>query len=302
MNQITIKNDDIRLEVLDYGAIIQKILVKDKKGTPTNVVVGLEDPMAYLEDDVFLGACVGRYAGRISNQGFVLNNKTYSLYTEQGVHLHGGKEGFGKKYWKVLEEHHGPDPYVKLGYKSPHLEEGYPGNLNATVTYKLVGPALHIIHVAQTDEPTVVNLTNHSYFHLDTSDQLGHHRLRLNLSHRLEIQDNMIPTGQRLPVAHSDYDFMSEKNITQGCLDMPFIIRDLGREVARIYSTLSGILMKVTTNQPAMVVYTPPHFAAICFEAQNYPDAPNQPLFPSSILNPGETYYNHTVFEFGFVN
>lgn len=302
MNQITIKNDDVGLVVLDYGAIIQKIWVKDKKGTPTNVVVGLEDPLEYLEDSIFLGACVGRYAGRISNQGFTLNNKTYPLYTEQGVHLHGGKQGFGKKYWTILEEHHGQNPYVKLGYLSSHLEEGYPGNLNATVTYQLVGPALHVTHTARTDESTVVNLTNHSYFRMDTSGQLDHHRLQLNLSHRLEMRDDMIPTGRLLSVAQTDYDFKLEKPITQGCLDTPFVIGDSGKEVAQIHSVQSGIRMKVTTDQPAMVVYTPPHFAAVCFEAQNYPDAPNQPHFPSSLLNPRETYYNHTVFEFGFVN
>ncbi len=139
MEQVTIKNDFISLSVLDYGAIIQKLLVKDKEGKELNLVVGLEHPESYLDDPKCLGACVGRYAGRISNGGFQIEGNTYNLYTKNGVHLHGGKQGFAQKYWKFETVDNSEHPWVKLRYKSSHMEEGYPGNLIASVTYKLIG-------------------------------------------------------------------------------------------------------------------------------------------------------------------
>ncbi|NNK76169.1 MAG: galactose mutarotase, partial [Maribacter sp.] len=126
MKQVTISNPFITLIVLDYGAIIQKLLVKDNEGRYTNVVVGYDYPSKYHSDTISLGACVGRYAGRISKGGFTLDRKNYSLYTEGGIHLHGGKEGFGKKNWTIEGVKHGDEPFVRLSYLSKHLEEGYP--------------------------------------------------------------------------------------------------------------------------------------------------------------------------------
>ncbi|MGB5819886.1 MAG: aldose epimerase family protein [Saonia sp.] len=302
MKQITIKNDFISLTVLDYGAIIQKLQVKDKYGNTRNVVVGYENPLEYINDGFSLGACIGRYAGRISKESIILKGKTYPIYAENGIHLHGGKEGFGKKYWTFIEKSPDKYPFVELSYLSPDMEEGYPGNLKATVTYKLLDNALHITHKAITDKTTVVNLTNHSYFQLDDADTVDHYKLYVNSSQRLEICKDLIPTGKHIPVLNSDYDFLSDRRISKISLDTPYIIDDNTKEAAKVYSDITGIHMQVTTNQPAMVLYTPKSFPAICFETQNYPDAPNKPHFPSSILHPGETYYNHSVFEFGFVN
>ena len=298
MKQVTISTPFITLIILDYGAIIQKLLIKDKEGKSKNVVVGFDVPNDYLSDDNFLGACIGRYAGRISNGGFDLDRQRYDVYTQKGVHLHGGKEGFGKKYWKIEEVYQGSEPYVTLSYQSKHLEEGYPGNLKAAVTYKLVNNALMITHQATTDRATVVNLTNHSYFRLDNSSSISNYNLKLNCSHMVEMLANKLPTGKIAKVANTSFDFLQEKKVDSTRIDNCFSVDAEKEIVARVSSEKSGIAMEVSTNQPSLVVYTPPNFPAICFETQNYPDAPNQKDFPNSILRPGEHYENESTFIF----
>ena len=147
-----------------------------------------------------MGACVGRYAGRISKGGFELDGKTYPLHTKDGIHLHGGKEGFAYKYWIIEEVGHGDEPFVRLSYTSEHLEEGYPGNLKAVVTYKISNNELHIIHEATSDMSTVVNLTNHSYFKLDKENGIGHYALQMNCPQFVETHENLLPSGRTLPV------------------------------------------------------------------------------------------------------
>ncbi len=301
MKQVTISNPFITLIVLDYGAIIQKLLVKDNEGIYTNVVVGFDYPSKYPSDTASLGACVGRYAGRISNGGFTLDRKNYSLHTEGGIHLHGGKEGFGKKYWTIEEVNHGDEPFVRLSYLSKHLEEGYPGNLKATVTYKIRNNELHIIHEATTDLTTVVNLTNHSYFKLDDENIIDHYYLKLNCPEVVETKKNLLPTGKLIPVTGTKYDFLSEQQIGLTRLDTPFATDDHSSFAAMVSSKKAGISMEVSTNQRGMVVYTPISFPAICFETQNFPDAPNHEHFPTSVLRPGETYRNASVFKFDLV-
>jgi aldose 1-epimerase len=299
LKQITIKNEYISLTVLEFGAIIQKMLVKDKYGKEHNVVVGHEKPEAYLSDEHALGACIGRYAGRISEGGFNLGDEFYSLQQENGVHLHGGKEGFGKRYWTLIEEYRGNNPFIKLTYKSEHLEEGYPGNLEAFVTYKLANNTLQILHEGQTDKTTVVNLTNHSYFKLDDETSIDHYNLELKSEGFLEVDEQLLPTGSIKEVLNTQNNFLTSKKIGQVRLDTPFVFKPHCNNAAIVSSHVSGIVMKVTTNQPSIVIYTPTSFPAICFETQNYPDAPNQSNFPSSILRPGELYRNESTFEFG---
>jgi aldose 1-epimerase len=301
LKQITLQNPFITLIVLNYGAIIQKLMVKDKDGKLTNVVVGLEFPSDYQYDNKYLGACTGRYAGRISKGGFELDRASYPLFHKNGVHLHGGKRGFGKKIWTIETIDHGEEPFVKLSYLSEHLEEGYPGNLKATVTYKLMNNELHIIHEATTDRSTVVNLTNHSYFCLDDAPTIDNHLLQLNCSQYVETDDDLLPTGRVSSVTASSYDFLEEKQIGTTRLDTPMVNNSISEVVAALSSEKSGISMKVTTNQPAVVVYTPTDFPAICFETQNYPDAPNQKNFPNSVLRPGEVYKNHSKFVFDLI-
>lgn len=300
MKQVTIKNNFISLTVLDYGAIIQEILVRDKTDKVNNVVVGFENPREYLEDTIFLGACVGRFAGRISGS-FRLNGKRYELYHNNGIHLHGGKEGFGKKYWNIETVDYGKNPSITLSYVSPAMEEGYPGELRVTVFYQLIGNALHITHSATTDHTTVINLTNHSYFQLDNEPQIDHYLLQLKSSGILETRDNLLPTGSIIPVENTVYDFFKEKRIATVSLDTPYVLESNNGIAGSVYSPISGISMQVRTNQPAIVVYRPKEFAAVCFETQNYPDAPNYSHFPSSVLHPGETYCNKANFKFDLV-
>lgn len=300
MKQVTIKNNFISLTVLDYGAVIQEILVRDRTDKVNNVVVGFENPREYLEDTIFLGACVGRFAGRISGS-FRLNGKRYELYHNNGIHLHGGKEGFGKKYWNIETVDHGKNPSITLSYVSPAMEEGYPGELRVTVFYQLIGNALHITHSATTDHTTVINLTNHSYFQLDNEPQIDHYLLQLKSSGILETRDNLLPTGSIIPVENTVYDFFKEKRIATVSLDTPYVLESNNGIAGSVYSPISGISMQVRTNQPAIVVYRPKEFAAVCFETQNYPDAPNYSHFPSSVLHPGETYCNKANFKFDLV-
>ena len=301
MKQITLSTPFITLMVLDYGAIIQKILVKDKDGNSRNVVVGFDFPNDYLTDDKFLGACIGRYAGRISNGGFEIDRERYDLYQQKGVHLHGGKVGFGRKYWKVEEIHRGRQPFVTLSYFSKHLEEGYPGNLKVSVTYTLINNALVITHQASTDLTTVVNLTNHSYFRLDDDSLINDYQLHLNCSKMVEMYASKLPTGQIISVANTPYDFLKPKNIGNTRIDTPFAIDDDKETIARVSSVKTGIAMEVSTNQKGLVVYTPNNFPAICFETQNFPDAPNHKQFPNSILKPGEFYKNESKFVFDLI-
>ncbi len=298
MKQVTINTPYITLIVLDYGAIIQKLLVKDKDGNSRNVVVGYDYPSLYPSDKAYLGACVGRYAGRISNAVFELDRETYPLFGEHGMHLHGGKEGFGKKYWKIEEVGRGKQPFVKLSYLSKHLEEGYPGNLEVNVTYRLIDNTLQITHEATTDRTTVINLTNHSYFRFDDAESVNHYELQLNCSKMVETYENLLPTGKIVLVKNTEFDFTNRKNIAGQPLDTPYVIDPDTDRAAKIYSKKSGISMQVKTNQPAVVVYTPPHFPGICFETQNYPDAPTHKNFPSSVLRPGDRYLNDSKFTF----
>lgn len=297
MKQVTIQNGNIILVVLDYGATLQKLMLKNSDGSFTNVVVGYEYPSQYLDDEKFLGACIGRYAGRIAKE-FVLDRETYPLYNENGIHLHGGKKGFGKKYWKFEKVHKGEEPYVKLSYLSPHLEEGYPGNLKTTVTYVLKQNTVRIIHEATTDRTTVVNLTNHSYFRLDNENSVSDYCLKLNCPQYLETKSNLLPTGRVLATKDSHFDFSTAKPIAKVNFDTPFVIDAKSTVAAECSSQKSGITLEVATNQPSMVVYTPQDFAAICFETQNVPDAPNHSHFPNCILRPKERYRNISEFRF----
>lgn len=299
MQQVTIKNDFLSLKALNYGARIQELLFRDKAGIWQNTVVGLDEPEAYLKDPMSLGACIGRFAGRISGGGFTLDEEFYPIYSEDGIHLHGGKEGFANKYWEVSEVHPGTDPYVKFTYISPHKEEGYPGNLKVTVTYQLHGSTLKIIHEAITDQHTIVNLTNHSYFKIDSAMEIAHYRLQLGSEQFLETHSNLLPTGGMSKVEGTDFDFREPKHIGNILMDTPFALHS--PFVSEVYSPLSGIRMRVKSNQPAVVVFTPPAFPGICFETQNFPDAPNIASFPSCTLKPGDKYLNKSEFAFDLV-
>jgi aldose 1-epimerase len=264
-----------------------------------DLVVGKDHPEAYLKDPFSMGACVGRYAGRLSGGGLHIEGKKYPLSNRDGITLHGGERGFGRRYWKIVSHDPcGQAPEVRLEYKSPHLEEGFPGNLKVLVTYRLVANSLIIRHEATTDRPTVVNLTNHSYFKIDGQPLISHYLLKLSAETRLETDARLLPTGRLLKVRDTGFDFQKEHPLGDTLLDTPFVLDESAECAARVYSPISGVSLRVYTNQPAVVVYTPEAFPSICLETQNYPDAPRYDHFPSSLLQPGEAYVNESQFVF----
>ena len=299
MEQVSINTQHLSLEVLDYGARIHRLRFRTGDSTWQDVVVGLEEPETYLQDPLSRGACIGRFAGRLSGGVLNIDGDSFPVYNQKGVTLHGGERGFGKRYWEIISvQGEASRQEIRLGYKSAHLEEGFPGNLQACVTYRLEENALVIRHEAQTDLPTFVNMTNHAYFKIDRHPLISHYRLQLAAPQYLETDSRLLPTGRMLEVRGTDFDFQKEKPIGDLKLDTPFALESTSAMAAQLYSKISGIRMSVYTNQPGVVIFTPEGSPSICFETQNFPDAPKFGHFPSALLRPQETYINESRFVF----
>lgn len=313
----TLKNrNGMELQVSNFGATILGLKVLNKNKTVTNVIVGLDQAIDYLtvpytDVPLFLGCSIGRYAGRISKGKFELEGKTYFLQNSNGVHLHGGN-GFDKKFWSLKSQ---TANTVVLTYVSQHLEEGYPGTLEVEVFFEITeNNCLIVSYSAITDEATPVNLTCHPYFNLDGENSILEHELWINSSKHLEVDEQLIPTGIILESKNTAFDYTNFSKINRtdfAGFDDTFIL-EKGHLKAKLNSSKTGITMNVYTNEPAIVIYTPKQFPelnfknqlgegafpAICFEPQNFPDAPNNDHFPNSILHPDEVYSNKMVFEF----
>ena len=311
----------MELHVSNFGATILSLKVPNKQGSFTDVVVGLSSPLDYLKDDYLnqnrcLGSSNGRYAGRISGDGYKIDGMFYALSQHKGEHLHGGFNGFDKKYWNFESVERNENPSITLSYLSKHLEEGHPGNLKVSVTYQLLeSNELIITYNAQTDEPTHVNLTNHSYFNLNGNGTICNHKLQIKSDRYLEVDfETTIPSGEILNSVNNRTDRNELEVISREDFrgfDDTFILTS-EVDCARLISEDTGIEMVVDTNQQTFVVFTPKNFdgvsfkegrifeayPAICFEAQNYPDAPNHINFPSTLLVPGDVYENRTSFKF----
>ena len=321
LNAIQIKNaNGLELLVNPIGATIMALKVPDRKGKLINVVLGLPkvsdyQSNVYLDNCVYLGAIIGRYAGRISKGEFEINDVIYKLHNEGGVSLHGGKEGFDKKVFNVEEVVNADASKIVLSYLSKDGEEGYPGNLKTIVTYELTQLNELIITIeATTDKLTYVNLTNHNYYNLDGEGSILDHNLKINASKYLEVNEQLIPTGEIKEVKGTKFDFLKERIIDENQfsgLDDTFVLNDSEEKVV-FSSDKSGIEMTVKTNQTGLVVYTPTNldhlqfldgaaygkYPAICFETQKFPDAPHNKNFPSTLLSQGETYKNETILTF----
>ncbi len=317
---ITLRNSNHAvLEVLNYGATVTDLKIPDKNKDPVSVILGLNDyqdyiSQNYLKKGLFLGSTVGRYAGRISKGGFSVNEQEYKLHSKDRIHLHGGQEGFDRKFWVIEHVEKGENPFVILSYVSEHLEEGYPGKVKVTVQYQLTEEnTFNIIYRATTDRATHINLTNHSYFNLNGKGSILDQKLHINSNRYLEVDNQLIPTGNFKDSNGTRFDFMEASSVPPDFLglDDVFVLNNDPIK-ASIYAESTGIYMRVKSNQPAMVVYTPKvlrdlrfkedvtytNFPAICFETQKFPDSPNNLHFLSTLLIPENEYTNETSFEF----
>lgn len=306
-------------QVLDYGVTIRSVLVPDKRGKLVDVVLGYDTLKEYVRDGCYLGTTVGRCANRIKGASFELNGKTYPLYANNGEnHLHGGKRGFNKYVWHG-EQTGGAVTFSRL---SPDGEEGYPGNLQVQVTIGWEGDSLTIRYEATTDQDTVVNLTNHSYFNLNGKGKINGHLLQVAADHYTLNGRDGIPTGEVVSVEGSAMDFRTPKTIGQDagkkepCVsffngyDSNFIIS--GHPFATAVGDKTGITLIADTDQPGVQLYTAnalgPRLGkkgrfygfrrGFCLETQNYPDAIHHPQWPSCILKAGETYRSVTTYTF----
>lgn len=325
VTQFTLTNSDsMQVSILDYGATVTNIITPDRDKKPGDVVLGFDSLSGYRQKgNPYFGCVVGRYANRIAKGSFSIEGKTYKLaQNNNGNTLHGGLKGFDKVIWQATKL---SDSSLQLTYTSRDGEEGYPGNLVATLVYTLGSDnALKIEYSATTDQPTPVNLTNHSYFNLSAGKQhnILNHELTINANQYTEVDDQLIPTGKSPDVKGGPMDFNTAKTIgrdiaaVKGGYDHNWILNKTGNGLAKaatLYDPASGRQLEVYTTQPGVQFYTGNFLdstlkgknnrvyaknAALCLETQHYPDSPNQPSFPNTILKPGETYHHVTVFRF----
>ncbi|WP_034886173.1 aldose epimerase family protein [Gillisia sp. JM1] len=309
------------LEILNLGATIFSLKIKDAEGNLINVVVGPKNKEDYVNEEyrqknMCFGASIGRYAGRISEGEFILDGKALKLFQKNGVHLHGGKKGLQQKVWDMISQTKGANPSIRLSCSSKDGEEGYPGNLNVEVFYTLTEEnELKIEYTAKSDKQTIINLTNHTYFNLNGEGSVKDHKLQINAPKILEVDSKLRPTGVIRDLISEEKDFLVSKRIKNINVDDTYVLNQHNNIAARIYSSKSKIEMILKTNQSAVVTFIPVQlpdhweyntkiskkFPSFCLEAQNFPDAPNHSNFPSSILNAGETYLNKISYKFNLV-
>jgi aldose 1-epimerase len=322
----------MQVKLISYGASITDIITPDKQGHMGSVVFGFDSLSGYTgRQNALMGAAVGRVANRIAGGKFTLGGKEYKLSSN----IHGGRQGFDKKIWKAEEISKANEVSLKMSYFSKDGEEGYPGNLNVNITYTLTSRnELKIDYQATTDQATPVNLTNHSYFNLSggRAATVADTELSILADQYLEADRNNIPTGNILDVKGTPLDFTTPQPIGKRIADdhpalkmgngydLTYVLRNQGGKpklAAKAYEPLSGRVLKAYTTEPGLVFYTGNHlnpgvtgrgqkpsikYAAFCLETQHYPDSPNQPTFPGTILKPGETYKSQTIFRFSVKN
>ncbi len=336
IKRYTLKNiHGVTVKITNYGAIITSILVPDRNGDFDDIALGYDHLKNYINavDKPYFGAIVGRYGNRIAKGQFSIDGETYELATNNGEnHLHGGIIGFDKVVWDATPIGGSDWSGLELSYLAKDGEEGYPGNLQVTVTYRLNNEnQLSVDYRATTDKPTPVNLTQHTYFNLqgEGNGTILDHELMLAASHYTPVNEDLIPTGEIAPVADTPFDFTESKPIGRDIdqdhaqlryglgYDHNFV---LDREdepglqlAARVDEPTSGRVLEIHTEEPGIQFYSGNfldgqltgksdrpyvHRGGFCLETQHFPDSPNRPEFPSTILHPGETYQTKTVFTF----
>jgi len=294
LNPFTLENEYFRVVILDYGALLHQLWVKDKHQRWVNVVMGLDTPEAYLTDTWSRGAVIGRFAGRLENP-IAVQQQFHTIEHEKGVMLHSGSGGWGSKFWTV---HTQKATEISLSYTCAHGTTGFPGTVEATLTYQLKDSDLILYYAAQADQPTHINLTNHAYFNLNPSGKIASQELTIAADSILELKNSLVPTGNRVQVDQTPYDFRIPKKIASLSLDDYYVLNKKASPAASLYASETGILMETKTDQPGIVVFTPPHFEAICFETQKFSNTPNIESFPTTLVVPNKPYKQKTVFTF----
>jgi aldose 1-epimerase len=319
------------LAMIDYGAIVVALEAYDREGTLANVNLGFDNLAGYLQRHPYFGATVGRYCNRIAGAKFTLDGKEYKLYANDGAnHLHGGRNGLDRVLWTAETIETADSVGVTFRYESPDGEEGYPGNLRVTAEYALTNDnELRVTLSATTDKPTPVNLTNHCYWNL-AGAPLGQsdigtildHEVMINADQYLAVDKTQMPTGDIVNVAGTPLDFrqperigarIKQLNTTPQGYDHCYVLRAGDGETrlaARVRDPKSGRIMEIHTTQPGIQFYTGNYldgtaqsggfrqYSALCLETQHFPNSPNQPNFPSTILRPGETFRHVTIHKF----
>ena len=328
VTKFTITNPNgIQVSILNYGGTVTNIITPDKENKMGDVILGFDSLSGYLQKgNPYFGCLVGRYGNRIAKGKFVLDGKTYQLpLNNNGNTLHGGIKGFDKVIWQVTKP--AGDSSLQLSYTSKDGDEGFPGNLTVTVVYTLtIDNALQIAYNATTDKATPVNLTNHSYFNLSGGKEstILDHEVMIKADKFTAVDSLLIPTGQLPDVKGTPMDFTSAKKVgkeiasLQGGYDHNWVLNRKGSDlelITTVYDAKSGRFMEVFTTEPGIQFYTSnfldstlkgknnllyPKHAALCLETQHFPDGPNQPSFPNTILIPGETYRQVTKYKFSF--
>ena len=324
------------VSIMNYGAIVTNLEVPDKNGESGNVVLGYDSLQGYLDEPSYFGATIGRYGNRIDEGKFTLDGKTYDLATNNGPnHLHGGEQGFDKVLWTARPVKSDEKASLVLNYVSQDGEEGYPGTLKVETRYTLFSDnRLELEYKAVTDKKTICNLTNHSYFNLKDAgaSPILDHELYINADSFTPVDPTLIPTGEIRPVAGTPFDFTKRKKIGADInadnkqlehgngYDHNFVLNGDPGEMklaARLIEPETGRVLEVHTREPGLQFYsgnfldgsvtgkngTVYEFRhALCLETQHFPDSPNQADFPSTVLNPDETYHTRTKWVFRVMN
>ena len=322
----------MQVDIINYGGIITSLKVPDKKGEIKDIVLGYNKLEDYITESPYFGSIIGRYGNRIAKGKFNLNGTEYELATNNDEnHLHGGNIGFDKVIWKSETKIDSNSSSLILKYLSTDMEEGYPGNLDTTVIYEIKNDnSIEITYQAKTDKTTIVNLTQHSYFNLsgDFNQSILNHKIKINADQFLPVNKSLIPTGDKLDVSMTPFDFRNfkkiEKDINVDDLQLNYgngydhcwVLNDSEngyRFIASAFDEESGRLMEVYSDQPGLQFYTGNFLdgslpqkkegfynfrSGFCLETQHFPNSPNQSDFPSVILNPNETYYSKTSYKF----
>jgi len=313
-----------QVKISTYGGVVTAWIAPDKSNQKSSIVLGFDSLAGYLAKPPYFGALIGRYGNRIANGRFTIDSATYTLATNNGANaLHGGNKGFDKVVWDATTDNDAVAA-LKLSYLSKDGEEGYPGNLQVNVEYTLTDEdELKIEYKATTDKATVINLTNHSYFNLtgDVSNTILEHELMVDADHYTPVDSGLIPTGVIASVKDGPFDFIKATKIglridsVTGGYDHNFVLNKKDTsltKVAMVTEAKSGRMLEVFTMEPGMQFYTGNFLdgtiktsdgkainkhTAFCLETQHFPDSPNQPEFPSTLLVPGQQYHTITVYK-----